>query len=117
MAGESIRAILARAMIRYSPELITWRAAVRGTYCEGYSNMIMPNVKLQPSVGKPSSELRKEPGHVNRMRLVKSRPHICLCSCPRLHSYQQCFFNGWIAPNAILRRGRVAQPFASEQDD
>jgi hypothetical protein len=32
---------LARAMIRYSPELITWRADVRVTYCDGYSNMIV----------------------------------------------------------------------------
>jgi hypothetical protein len=53
MAGESIRAILARAMIRYSPELITWRADVRVTYCDGYSNMIVTNVKLQLSDATP----------------------------------------------------------------
>src|SRR5437879_13039373 len=55
MAGKSIRAILARAMIRYSPELITWRADVRVKYCDGYSNMIVTNVKLQPSDATPRS--------------------------------------------------------------
>ena len=60
MAGESIRAILARAMIRYSPELITRRADARIAYCDGYSNMIVTNVKLQPSDATPRSELFRQ---------------------------------------------------------
>jgi hypothetical protein len=74
MAGVSIRAILARAMIRYSPELITWRAAPRGTNCDSYSNMIMLNVKLQPSDATPQERAIPPGSHTISTRRTDNGP-------------------------------------------
>jgi hypothetical protein len=64
-------------MIRYSPEVITWRAAVRGTYCDGYSNMIMPNVKFQPSDARPRERAIPPVSHtISTRRTDKARPSV-----------------------------------------